>query len=105
MVCFTGSGNICGHARCRWHHEAAVARDVDSVRVRLRVHVADLLRVEVAYADPEALRARGIPFIFATGYGRQSLREPYEDAPMLSKPFQQSEVEQVFVDVLGAARR
>ena len=36
----------------------------------------------------EALDARGIPFVFATGYGEQALPEPYRDRPTLKKPFQ-----------------
>jgi DNA-binding response OmpR family regulator len=40
-----------------------------------------------AYPVAEALAARGIPFVFATGYGKGSLRAPYRDRVTLSKPF------------------
>ena len=33
------------------------------------------------------LRRRGIPFAFATGFGRESLPPEYGDAPLLTKPF------------------
>ena len=33
------------------------------------------------------LTRRGIPFAFATGYGRQALPEGFRDAPLLAKPF------------------
>jgi CheY-like chemotaxis protein len=36
----------------------------------------------------EVLVARGLPFVFATGYGERGLPEPYRDRPMLKKPFQ-----------------
>ena len=37
------------------------------------------------------LAARGIPFVFATGYGEQGLPEGYRDRPTLRKPFQMSQ--------------
>jgi CheY-like chemotaxis protein len=43
----------------------------------------------------EALRDRGIPFAFATGYGRGGLPKGFEDAPLLAKPFDFAHVRQV----------
>ena len=37
----------------------------------------------------EILVERGLPFVFATGYGERALPEPFRDRPMLLKPFQQ----------------
>jgi hypothetical protein len=34
-----------------------------------------------------ALQARGIPFTFATGYGRSALPDGFRNSPLLSKPF------------------
>ena len=48
-----------------------------------------------------ALDARGIPFIFATGYGRANLPKPFSKAPVLQKPFQQSDLR----DILAQARK
>ncbi len=39
------------------------------------------------FAVAEALLARGIPFILATGYGKWSLPESLQGQPCLSKPF------------------
>ena len=36
----------------------------------------------------EALDARGMPFVFATGYGEHGLPEAFRDRPTLKKPFQ-----------------
>ena len=36
----------------------------------------------------EALDARGMPFVFATGYADAVLPEAFRDRPMLKKPFQ-----------------
>jgi CheY-like chemotaxis protein len=50
------------------------------------------------YSVAEALGARGIPFVFATGYGRAALVEPYTDAPLLQKPFRQSDLQDIFTN-------
>ena len=36
----------------------------------------------------EVLRERGLPFVFATGYGQRGVPEPYRQTPTLQKPFQ-----------------
>ena len=35
----------------------------------------------------EALRLRGIPFVFASGYGRDGVAPEYRDYPILQKPY------------------
>jgi len=52
------------------------------------------------YPIAEALAARDIPFVFSTGYGRNSLRAPYHDRPILQKPFQQDDLKKLFAEVL-----
>jgi CheY-like chemotaxis protein len=34
------------------------------------------------------LAARGVPFVFASGYGQRGVPEEYRDSPALQKPFQ-----------------
>jgi CheY-like chemotaxis protein len=41
----------------------------------------------------EALRTRGLPFVFATGYGAGSLPASMQQVPVLQKPFQQRDLE------------
>ena len=40
----------------------------------------------------DAVRARGLPFLFATGYGSRIVPQPYRDAPILQKPFSLEEL-------------
>ena len=40
----------------------------------------------------DAIRARGLPFLFATGYGSRIVPEPYRTAPILQKPFSLAEL-------------
>ena len=61
----------------------ALARERDFDAAMLDVNLAG----EPSFPVADALRARAIPFIFATGYGREGLREDYRDAPVLQKPF------------------
>ena len=39
-------------------------------------------------AVAEALAARSLPFVFATGYGAHGMPEAFRDRPTLKKPFQ-----------------
>ena len=41
----------------------------------------------------EALAARGVPFVFATGYGAGGQPDAFRDRPTLQKPFGMAEVE------------
>lgn len=42
---------------------------------------------ESAARIADALSARGIPFAFVSGYGRESLPPAYRQAPLVRKPF------------------
>lgn len=48
----------------------------------------------------EVLVARGLPFVFATGYGQRGLPEPYRGIPTLGKPFDADALEQAIKAVL-----
>jgi CheY-like chemotaxis protein len=48
----------------------------------------------------DALVARGVPFVFATGYGEHGLPEPYRGRPTLKKPFQLDGLKQMLDDAL-----
>jgi len=44
------------------------------------------------HAIADALVARGLPFVFSTGYDKDSLAERYRTVPVLQKPYHQSEL-------------
>ena len=46
---------------------------------------------EMVFPLAEALRARGVPFVFATGYGVLP-SDGYPDTPLLSKPVNQDQL-------------
>ena len=50
----------------------------------------------------EILAERGVPFIFASGYGQRGLPEGYREAPMLQKPFQVDALEEAIQAVASA---
>jgi CheY-like chemotaxis protein len=55
---------------------------------------------EHAYPVAEALSARGIPFVFSTGYGESGLPPRYRGHPTLQKPFQQRDLERLLAAAL-----
>ena len=52
---------------------------------------------EKVFPVAEALAARGVPFIFATGYGVAGVAAQYADTPVLAKPFQSQMLEQALM--------
>jgi CheY-like chemotaxis protein len=55
---------------------------------RIDAAVLDVnLRGDMVFPVADALRARGIPFAFATGYDEWALPERFADAPRVEKPF------------------
>jgi CheY-like chemotaxis protein len=66
------------------------------------VAVLDLnLHGTLSYPIAEVIRGRGIPIIFATGYGAAGLRDSFRDCPTLQKPFSQSDFAQAIAAVCG----
>ena len=51
----------------------------------------------------ELIKARGRPFIFATGYGSSGLPEQYRDRPALQKPFQLETLAQLIDSTMKSA--
>ncbi len=49
----------------------------------------------------DALRARGVPTIFATGYGESGLREADAGATVLQKPFRAADLARALGEALG----
>jgi DNA-binding response OmpR family regulator len=71
-------------------------------KAEFRVAVLDLnLNGTLSYPIAEVIRERGIPVIFATGYGAGGLLDRFRDCPTLQKPFSQQD----FADAVAAACR
>ena len=68
----------------------AVERETYDMAV-LDVH----LHGESAFPVAEALIAKGVPFVFATGYGERGLPEAYRGRPVLQKPFAKDDLDRV----------
>ena len=49
---------------------------------------------QASFPVADALRERGIPYLFATGYGVQGISEEYRSAPVLQKPFRARDLEE-----------
>jgi CheY-like chemotaxis protein len=61
----------------------ALAREAQLDAAILDVNLAG----ERSFAVADLLSERGIPFLFATGYGLQGIDERYRGRPVLQKPF------------------
>ncbi|MGH6737052.1 MAG: response regulator [Methyloceanibacter sp.] len=58
---------------------------------------------ELVYPVADALAHRGLPYIFATGYGVEGLTERYRDRPVLEKPFPRRDLRKAMLDSLQRA--
>jgi CheY-like chemotaxis protein len=58
---------------------------------------------EMVYPVADRLTARGIPFLFTTGYDRSALPERYARVRRFGKPFEPSEVMRAIRQLLDAA--
>jgi CheY-like chemotaxis protein len=55
---------------------------------RIDAAVLDVnLNGQKSYPIADALIAIGVPFVFSTGYNKDSMPEDYRDFPMLQKPY------------------
>ena len=83
------------------HEVAAIVPRLKDALVAVERETYDLavldvhLHGESAFPVAEALIAKGIPFVFATGYGERGLPENYRGRPVLQKPFAKDDLERV----------
>lgn len=66
-----------------------------------------LLDVNVAgrevFPVADVLKARGVPFVFSTGYGQGGLPDEWRTHATIQKPFTEAAVEQALMAALGVA--
>ena len=78
----------------------AIARDtVDLDAALLDVNLAGRQVFPVA----AVLKARGVPFVFSTGYGESGLPDEWRGTPTIQKPFTEAAVRDALMQALGVA--
>ena len=57
---------------------------------------------ELSYPIAKVLKERGVPFLFATGYGQAALPQDLRGVPVLPKPFRREDLETALTQASGA---
>jgi CheY-like chemotaxis protein len=57
---------------------------------------------ETTYQLAGPLQARGVPFLFVTGFDALSLRDPYKNSPTLPKPYRLDDLERALINLAGS---
>jgi CheY-like chemotaxis protein len=89
------------------HDLARVATRLEEALTAARSETIDVAILDLnlggvlTYPVADVLQARGIPFIFATGYGSSGLKEAYSELPTLQKPFNQEALGHAITAVIG----
>jgi CheY-like chemotaxis protein len=60
------------------------------------------LNGDKTYSVADALPARGIPFVFSTGYNGHHMRDGYSDRPVLKKPFTYKDLDEMLGRLLSS---
>jgi CheY-like chemotaxis protein len=90
------------------HKSVGPAGHLDQALEMARREAVDVAILDVnidgkdVYPVAKVLARRGIPFVFATGYGRQGLKAPYCDCPTLQKPFLQQDLQELLTEMCSA---
>jgi CheY-like chemotaxis protein len=77
------------------------SRVADALKVEGEVDAAILdvnLAGESVYPVADMLKARGVPFLFMTGYGSASIDPRFGDVPVLQKPIEAKTLEDMLLD-------
>ena len=59
------------------------------------------LKGERSHSVADALAARGVPFVFSTGYSGHDMRDLFRDCPVLKKPYPFEELVEVLTRLLA----
>jgi CheY-like chemotaxis protein len=62
------------------------------------------LHGEMVFSVAEALRARGVPFVFTTGYNERAVPDRYKDVARFEKPFNPAQVARALLSDTGDGR-
>ncbi len=91
MLADMGCAVVASAARVSEALKLIEATDIDAAV--LDVNVAG----EKVFSVAEKLRDRKIPFVFATGYGAEGLREDLRTFPVIAKPFPHSQLQKALI--------
>lgn len=89
---------------CQVADMASTLADAESVASTTSADFALLdlnLHGRLAYPVADILVARGIPFVFSTGYGSAGVEPRFHGTPALRKPFEAHDLMAALVKVLG----
>ena len=85
----------------------STAGTVEQAMCLIDMHKFDAATLDVnlgdmsGYSVADALAARGVPFVFSTGYGAHFLRDGYQERPILKKPFGFEDLERILAGLLS----
>ena len=86
----------------------SAAANVDQALALIDAQAFDAAMVDVnldgrkSYQVADALAARGVPFVFSTGYSGESLDDGYRDRPVLGKPYRIADLTEILKRLLPA---
>ncbi len=78
---------------CTVPEAEAVAKDSQLDAAVLDINLGDGL----VYSVAEILAARGVPFVFVTGYDAESVDSRFTGIPVLQKPIEREMLQKIFV--------
>ena len=81
-----------------FHGAAELARRTPGPGVRIPAHHHHIRDRQSALERTRALKARGVPFLFMTGYGSASIDSRFADVPVLQKPIEAKTLEDMLLD-------
>jgi CheY-like chemotaxis protein len=91
---------VVGPASCV--NQALAMIDAEAIDVA----VLDInLNGQMSYPVADALVARGVPFVFSTGYDKDTLPNSYQCFPVLQKPFHRAELVDTLAKLLMPTSR
>lgn len=82
------------------------AANADQALALIEAQTFDAAMVDVnldgiqSYPVADALAARGVPFVFSTGYSGESLDDGYRHRPVLGKPFRDAQLAEMLTRLL-----
>jgi CheY-like chemotaxis protein len=104
MLVLLGIEDVLADYGCE--HVSAAA-NVDQALSLIDSQAFDAAMVDVnldgrkSYPVADALAARGVPFVFSTGYSGESLDEGYRDRPVLGKPYRDVQLVEALTRLLA----